>query len=229
LSSLDISVVIMAFNEVNNLKVVFGEIESVLNSIGKSYEVLIINDGSSDGTEVIAGQLARDKENVRVITHEKNLGLGGVYRTGFSQARGESITFFPADGQFPATIIKRFAPLMEGSEMVLGYLPNRDGSLLAKFLSAGERVLYRLLLGPMPRFQGIVMFRRELLDELELRSVGRGWSVLMELIIRAARGGYRITSEPTEVRPRISGKSKVNNFRTIWANFKQMVALRSYL
>ena len=55
------------------------------------------------------------------------------------------------------------------------------------------------------------------------------WAVLMEFIIRAARGGYRMVSEPTELRPRMSGSSKVNNFHTVWANFKQMVALRSHL
>jgi hypothetical protein len=86
-----------------------------------------------------------------------------------------------------------------------------------------------LLFGSLPRFQGVLMFRRSLLDELELKSTGRGWTVLMELIIRASRGGYRLVSVPTEMRPRMSGKSKVNNLRTIWANLKQVFALRRHL
>lgn len=225
----DLSTIVMAYNEKGMLKAVVYELQSVLDGLGRLYEIVVVDDGSSDRTGVIADNLAEEIPHVRVIHHETNQGLGGVYRTGFTQARGDYVTFFPADGQFPTTIIAQFLPLMADVDMVLGYLPNRKSSLLAKCLSAGERLLYRLLFGPLPRFQGIVMFRRTLLDELELKSTGRGWAVLMELIIRASRGGYRLISVPTEMRPRMSGKSKVNNVRTIWANFRQMLALRWYL
>jgi len=73
------------------------------------------------------------------------------------------------------------------------------------------------------------MFRQTLLQEFELKSTGRGWAVLMELIVRASRGGYRIISEPTEMRPRMSGRSKVNNLATILANLKQVLTLTRYL
>lgn len=225
----DLSVVVMAYNEDSNLEVTVTEIDEVLKELGRSYEVIIINDGSSDRTGEIANRLGQQMERAKVVHHETNQGLGGVYRTGFVHAQGEFVTFFPADGQFPATIIKQFVSSMSKVDMTLGYLPNRDSSLLAKFLSKGERVLYSLLFGSMPEFQGILMFKRALLTELELKSTGRGWAVLMELIIRTYKGGYRVTSIPTEMRPRISGRSKVNNARTIWANIKQVVALRFYL
>ncbi len=73
------------------------------------------------------------------------------------------------------------------------------------------------------------MIRRELLDGLELKSTGRGWAIILELIIRTMRGGYRVISVPTEMRPRMSGKSKVNNPRTILANLKQAFMLRRLL
>lgn len=224
-----ISVIIMAFNEVKSLEAVVRETNSALTELGISYEIVIVDDGSSDGTEKIADRLAAQLDEVRVIHHKMNQGLGAVYRTGFSQALGEFVTFFPADGQFPATIIARFAPLMKNSDMVLGYVQHQQRSLLARGLSMVERVLYRLLFGPLPKFQGILMFRRNLLDEIELKSTGRGWAVLMEFIIRVFRGGYRITSVPTEIRPRMSGVSKVKNISTIWANLKQMIVLTRYL
>ena len=69
------------------------------------------------------------------------------------------ITFFPADGQFPPSTIKQFVALMDEADMVLGYLPSRKRSLLAKGLSFSERVLYTCLFGKLPRFQGVLMWR----------------------------------------------------------------------
>ncbi len=224
----DISAIVMAFNEVKSLEPVVKEIDTALDELNRSYEIVIVDDGSSDGTEEIANRLAEKDFKVRVIRHEINKGLGGVYRTGFQHATGDFITFFPADGQFPADIMKKFVPLMDNMDMVLGYLPKRDGSMLAKYLSMAERVLLRLLFGPVPRFQGITLFRRKLLRELELKSAGRGWTIMMELIIKAQRGGYRMMSVPTELRPRISGRSKVNNLSNIWANLIQTIALRRH-
>jgi glycosyltransferase involved in cell wall biosynthesis len=224
-----VTVIVMAFDEVNTLEAVVGEIDRATRELEMPYELVVIDDGSSDGTAVIADRLSRQLPRVRVIHHEVNRGLGEVYRTGFAAALGRFVTFFPADGQFPPAIINRFLLQIEEADIVLGYLPNRHSSLLAKSLSLAERVLYRLLFGPLPRFQGVIMFKRKLLDELELRSTGRGWTVLMELIVRASREGYRLVSVPTAVRPRMSGKSKVNNLRTIWANLKQVVALRRHL
>lgn len=224
-----ISVIVMAFNEADNLESVIKEIEGTLDGIALPAEIVVINDGSSDRTGVIADQLAKELARVRVIHHEINQGLGEVYRTGFASARGEVITFFPADGQFPAEIIAQFFPLMGQTDLVLGYLPDRDDPLLAKALSRARGAVNYLLFGNLPRFQGIFMVRRAILNELTLKSQGRAATVVYELIIRATRGKYRTVSTPTEMRPRLSGQSKVNNWRTIRANIQQVWELRRSL
>jgi hypothetical protein len=117
---------------------------------------------------------------------------------------------------------------MSALDLVLGYLPQRTSGI-GRLLSVAERILYRTLLGPMPRFQGIMMIRRELLREIPLTSAGRGWAVVMEFILKAARSGARIESVPTAIRPRTHGESKVNNWRTIVANFRQLLSLRRHL
>jgi len=221
-----ITAVVMLFNEAESIKSVVEEIESVLKSINQPNEIIIIDDGSTDDSGKIAEDLAKENTNVRVIHHEVNKGLGGVYRTGFQNARGEYITFFPADGQFPASIIQQFVLLMHDKDMVLGYIHEIERSLFAKVLSAGERLIFRLLFGEFPRFQGIVMFRRALVDKVRFCSTGRGWTILMELIMRTTRGGYRVQSVPTDFRRRRYGVSKVRNIPAIWANFCQMLVLR---
>ena len=222
---LDLTVVIMAYNEVASLEATTAEIATTIDRIGASAEILIVDDGSTDGTAALADKLRQGAPRIRVVHHPKNLGLGGVYRTGFREARGRYVTFFPADGQFPAPIIQLFFPLVANADMVLGYLPNQEHSLTGKLLSATERILYRQMFGAFPRFQGILMFRRSMLRELPLTSTGRGWSILMELILRAARGQYRLRSVPTEYRPRRFGKSKVTNLKTVSANFGELIAL----
>jgi len=224
-----LSVVVMAYNEAASLKMVADEITAEVQRLGIRYELLIIDDGSTDGTGQIADDLSRLSQQLRVIHHRPNGGLGAVYRSGFAEARGDYLTFFPADGQFPASLVERLLAAVSNYDMVLGYLPRRPGMHLSRVLSLLERLLYRALFGSLPTFQGVLMFRRALLEEIELESRGRGWAVLMELIIRTSRGGYRVTSIPTAVRPRFAGHSKVNNFRTIWANLIQVLELRRCL
>jgi glycosyltransferase involved in cell wall biosynthesis len=229
-SQVDFSVVIQAYNEIQSLEQVVMELLGVLQALGHSFEILIVDDGSIDGTGALADLLSTKIHAVRVIHHEKNLGLGGVYRTGFHQSQGRFVTFFPADGQFDAAIIPQMAGLMDQHDMVLGYLTGKRDSLLSKFLSQGERLFYILLFGSFPRFQGILMFRRQILETFPLKSSGRGWAILMELILKTGRLGFKITSVSTgELRPRKYGKSKVNNLKTIWANMKEAMALRHLL
>jgi hypothetical protein len=70
-----------------------------------------------------------------------------------------------------------------------------------------------------------MMFRRAMLEELGVKLGGRGWGVLMDIIVRAKRRRMRIVSVPTSLRPRFDGKSKVNNLRSIGANLEQAIAL----
>ncbi len=224
-----ISVVLMAFNEAATLAAVTAEIHGELARLGTGHELLIIDDGSSDGTGAMADEMAAVLPDVRVCHHQVNLGLGGVYRTGFAQARGDLVTFFPADGQFPATIIGRYLAAVDDVDIILGTLPERGRPVAGRLLSLAERLLLRALFGRFPHFQGIMMFRRSLLDGTRLVSQGRGWTVLMEFILRQVRAGARIKNLPITIRPRLDGVSKVNNLRSIVSNLHQVLALRLYL
>jgi glycosyltransferase involved in cell wall biosynthesis len=224
-----LSVVLMAYNEAATLSTVARELHDELVLLGTTCELVIVDDGSTDGTAAIADQLGQTLVGARVVHHDGNRGLGAVYRTGFAEARGQLLTFFPADGQFPAAIIGQYLAAIDSVDMILGTLPDRRDALLARALSFAERLLLRVLFGHFPRFQGIVMFRRGLLDGMALASRGRGWTVLMELILRAQRKGARIKNLPITLRPRASGTSKVNNLRSITSNLQQVLALRLHL
>jgi len=220
----------MTYNEVHSLEAVILEMLWVLQSLRRSYKILIVDDGSSDSTAAVADHLSEKLSRVQTIHHDTNLGLGCVYRTGFQRSNGRFVTFFPADGQFNPAIVSRMAELIDNYDMVLGYLTGKRDSALSKFLSWGEKLFYKLLFVTFPRFQGILMFQRQILQTIPLISSGRGWAVIMELILKTSRAGFKTISIPTgELRPRRYGKSKVNNFRTILANLKEAITLKCIL
>jgi dolichol-phosphate mannosyltransferase len=220
-----LTVVVMAYNEAATLESTVRELTAAIADVD---ELLIVDDGSTDDTGAIADRLGRESRRVRVLHHTKNAGLGGVYRTGFAEARGDLLTFFPADGQFPAGIIADFRPRITSADLVLGYLDTPRG-LVPHLLSSLERLLYRLAIGPLPQFQGVLMIRTQRLRSLTLTSRGRAWTILMELLLRAQRAGWRIVSVPTTYRRRRHGRSKVQNVRTIVSHLWQLVALRRTL
>src|SRR5688572_1965923 len=131
----DISVVVMAYNERETLDPTCHELLTTLTKTGLRAELLIVDDGSTDGTARLAQEIAARDPRVSLIHHVPNRGLGGVYRTGFKEARGKYVTFFPADGQFPATIIEQFLGHIQEHDFVLGYLPRGTRSIVAETLS----------------------------------------------------------------------------------------------
>ena len=201
----------MAYNEAATLAATVGEIAAAVPDA----DILVIDDGSTDDTAAVTANLT----NVRIIRFPTNRGLGAVYRTGFAEAT-DLLTFWPADGQFPASIISDFLPRMADVDLILGTIAAQST------LSTIERMIYRVLFGPMPSFQGVMMARVQKLRKLTLTSEGRGWTIVMELVIRAQRAGWRIVSVPTPFRPRQHGRSKVRNLRTILSHMNQLVALR---
>ena len=216
------------YNEKESLRTAVADILSAPLPDGWQLELLIIDDGSTDGSAAIADELAAGDRRIRVVRHSPNQGLGQVYRTGFETARGDWLSFLPADGQCPATELLRLinANADGQSDLVLSLLPAGRETLITHILSELERVLFRILFGRTPPFQGIFLVRTEKLRKLALHSQGRGWAIVLEMIIRADRSGWRWINEAVHCRPRQAGRSKVNNFRMVVMNFLQLLKLR---
>src|ERR1044071_1095338 len=96
-----LSIVVPGFNEADNLPLVVDDIVRTLDvsTLAGRYEILLVNDGSSDGSERVVDELARTHACVRGFHHERNLGLGAGLKTGYRASRGEFVTFIPGDGK----------------------------------------------------------------------------------------------------------------------------------
>ncbi len=232
---MSISVIVPVYNEQASIEMVIREAVSTLGETGQEYEVLVVDDGSTDKTGEIADHVAEEHQGVIVIHHKDNRGIGVVYQTAFSKVKNDYVTILAGDGEVPASTIPTFLASMDGVDVVLGFLPqgkflsNGKPDLRSRFLSGTERVLYRTLFGTFPKFQGNLMFRRQLLEEFPLSSTGRGWMITSELLIRASRAGRKMVSVPIAMRPRIAGKSKVKNLRMSIIMFLQMLRLWAHM
>ncbi|MGE0495326.1 MAG: glycosyltransferase family 2 protein [Vulcanimicrobiota bacterium] len=221
----DVSVCMAAYNEEDNILEAVEEMVATMDSFSGSYEIVIIDDGSTDNTPALADQLAHRFAHVRVIHHPTNLGLGGYYRTAFAESRGWATTFFPTDGQFPTDIVPTFFQRLHELDLLCSYITKVNEGPMRQLVTVCERLIYRLLFGPLPRMQGIMMVRTEALRQLTFRSQGRDWTILFELLVLGTRAGWRIDSVPIDYYPRRSGHSKVMNFRTALLNLLGILRL----
>jgi glycosyltransferase involved in cell wall biosynthesis len=224
-----VSIVIFAFNEEKTIAQAIQEAADALIGLGHLFEIIVIDDGSSDDTFTNAREMAgRYGPQVRIIRHKQNLGFGGVFKTGMDAAKNDIFSFIAGDGQpIPEVYYSRCLPPLETHDMVVGKIRNRQDPKLTLFFAWAERLLLLFLFPGVPKIEGPFMFKRVLLDKIDLhyrKQEERGWIIIIELIIRAIREGYSCAIVDVERRPRPVGRSHANNwnnaFRMTWLLFK---------
>lgn len=208
----ELSVVLPCWNEEAALPGAVAVYLSALPASGvESFEVLIVNDASTDRSGAIADELARSDPRVRVLHHERNQGQVAGILNGFRAARGEVVTHNGVDLPFdPADTAAMLQVIREGADVVVVERTTREAyGLLRKVLSAGNVALWRLLFGSPFRDHNFVQFyRRAVVAGLPV--VSRGVStVTPELIVRARRAGFRVVARPAAYHRRRSGSSSI--------------------
>lgn len=205
-----ISLVIPAFNEAAVIARAVREADDALGRRFAGYEILVVDDGSTDATAAVARTAAAVRPNVRVITHGTNRGYGAALRTGFTAAAGDLVAFTDADCQFDLADLGVLAPLTDRVPVVVGYRANRQDPWRRKFLSRGYNRLARTLLGTGVRDVdcALKVFRRDAV--LRLLPESRGFFVNTEMLTRARQLGLAVAEVPVTHRPRAGGASKVS-------------------
>lgn len=223
--STHLSIVIPAFNEGANIAHVIRAAESVLAGLTlTSYELLVVDDGSSDDTPAVAATLAEASPAIRLLRHDRNRGLGAALRTGFAAAIGEIITWIPGDGQFDLGEVLAGLPQMESRDIVVALRQGRK-EITRSFISTCYHGLIRFLF----RFEatdmcGIYLIRRSVLEELQPRS--NDIFLNLEIPLSCVRLGKPLGTIVVTVKPRLSGVSKVTNIRTLALNLFELFRYR---
>ncbi|HEY63639.1 MAG TPA: glycosyltransferase family 2 protein [Caldilineae bacterium] len=200
-----VSVLIPARNEIATIDLVVAKVDRALQELDVSGELIVIDDGSTDGTGERAQALQARYPFLQVIRHRRGLGLTAALRAGFEAARGEIVVFLPADLESdPETDIPLLLrKLEEGYDVVAGWRQGRrDRKVVA---SAIYNWTCRRLFGVQAHdMNWIKAFRREVIEALPpLRS---DWHRFLLMI--AAHQGFRVGEVPTPYHPRRAGKSK---------------------
>ena len=204
-----VSVFIPAHNEAGNITPLMESIAGCFAEQGIDGDVVLVDDGSTDGTRAEALACAERYRFLKVLSHRRNLGLTAAMRTGFRHCRGDVIVFLPADMEShpDEDIPKLLAKINEGYDVVAGW---RQGRKDAKIVASGvyNAVSRRLFNVQAHDMNWIKAFRREVVEGLHLRS---DWHRFILMI--AAAQGYRIGEAPVNYYPRRVGRSNFGVMR----------------
>jgi glycosyltransferase involved in cell wall biosynthesis len=201
--TLDVSVLVPAKDEADNLPEFIQRCAEALRPAGFSFEVIVVNDGSRDGTDRILRDLASQYDFLEVITHRRQRGIADALRSAGEVARGDVFVFYPADLQYlPEDIPGLVAPILQGrADIVTG---TKQGKYEKAFVSRIYNALCRWLFGVrVTDLNSVKAYRREVMLGVPLRP---DWHRYMVVI--AAADGYRLTSIPVPLYPRRAGTSK---------------------
>ncbi|MCZ6808056.1 MAG: glycosyltransferase family 2 protein [Deltaproteobacteria bacterium] len=225
MSTPDLSVIVFALNEEDNIGPVLAELRQWLAGHEPSSEVVFVDDGSSDGTADAAAAALEGMPH-RILKHATNRGIGAALKTGVRSAHGLWVTFLPADGQIAPDAIGqlRRAALQQGADVVFSVYEDRDDGLYRKVLSAGVRSLIFLVHGVRMRSDGPYLFRRPLFDPEQLAA--DTFFLNFEFPIRVLGAGTPAGLVTIECRPRRSGQSKSTGPTRIWGVVRDLVDLR---
>ncbi len=204
----ELSVVLPAYNEAENLVAVIEDAGHHLRSLCIDHEIVVVDDGSTDDTQSVLAAISPAEPRLRSVVHPINRGYGAALRTGVEASRGRFILLSDGDGQFRMEDLSSLWRYRESADVVLGYRNPRHDPFARRM--AGwlyNRVFVRAMLGG--RFRdvncGFKLFSRDVLADMELQSTGA--LISAELLTRARLGGASFVEVAVRHFPRTAGSA----------------------
>jgi len=193
---------------------------NTFDSLGIDFELLIVDDKSSDRTLELAQEIAKKDERVKCFHHEKNLGPGGAFRTGISYAIREYVIFLPFDNPMDPEDLKEYLPRMGTSDIIVGVRAERVGyTIPALFASyVYNRIIIPLLFNiGISDVNWIQVYRRNLFSDKIIEFEDSKIFYLVEILIKARRNQLIIAEVPSKMKMRLYGQPTCTKFSTILA------------
>jgi glycosyltransferase involved in cell wall biosynthesis len=218
------SVVMPAFNEERNVCTAIPTLIREFDQAGCSYEIIVIDDGSVDGTADAVRSLRATNSSIRLYSHRRNMGPGSGVYTGIAVARGTFVIFVPADLAMNPGELRKYIDASRDADVVNGLRSDRrDYGLFRKCMSIANIGLIRLLFGMRLRqYNYIQAYRRAMFDRFYPRSMGV--FITAEILVLARDAGFRTIEVEIEYLPRLIGTTGVVNWRSIRKTLVELAA-----
>jgi glycosyltransferase involved in cell wall biosynthesis len=226
-SSVEISAVMPAFNEEANLEQSVGRMAAALKEQARAFEIIVVDDGSQDGTAAVLERLKAIHPSLRVVRHPANRGYGAALRSGFDAARYPWVFLMDADNQFdPADVVALLAQAAD-ADIVAGYRKQRKDPLPRRLNAWAFFTLVTILFGRLARDVNCAfkLMRRDLLAGMELHSEGA--LINTEVFVLARQLPARVVEVPIQHYPRTSGRQTGANLRVVVRAFSELLAFKA--
>jgi dolichol-phosphate mannosyltransferase len=218
-----LSVVIPICNERDNLAPLTAQVLKALSGQVPSFEIVYVDDGSTDGSGPLLDQLARVYPEVRVFHFDRNYGQTAAFDAGFHQAAGELIATLDGDLQYDAQDILKLLPLAERFDLVCGWRQKRHDTLVKRLSSRIANAIREAVVHDGVRDTGcsLKIFRRRVVERIPLfEGMHRFFPAL------ARMHGFTVTQVPVSHYPRAHGRSKYGIGNRIFKSLRDLIAVR---
>lgn len=212
----ELSVVLPAYNEAQNVRCVIRAIRNFLSPLIRKFEIIVVDDGSIDGTHSVVEALGKTDCRIRIVRHSRNLGYGRALRSGFENCSFEWVFFTDCDDQFKITDLRPFLSFAGPNSLVCGYRKKRKDPVFRYVLS----FMFSRILVPQFFKVNIIdvncafkLFPAKLLKQCHLKSMGA--LINAELLSAAVDLGYKIYQLPVNHAPRKHGSQTGGNIAVI--------------
>jgi glycosyltransferase involved in cell wall biosynthesis len=219
-----ISIVLPAYNEEAVIGATLKEVLNVMREWGEDFEVIVVNDGSTDRTGVIVAAIMEVEPRVRLVTHEHNVGYGAALVSGFAAATKELTFFMDADGQFDIRDLQTFFLFIDRYDAVIGYRIDRQDSWMRKLNAWGWKLLIGLVLDVHVRDVDCAfkLLHTDFLHQHSLQT--RGAMINAELLYTLQQAGGTYKELSVHHLPRQAGRATGAKLSVILRAFRELFA-----
>jgi len=221
-----ITAVFPAYNDAGTIPSMVLTALIALRQVTDDYEVVVTNDGSKDATGVVLQELASRFPELKVITHETNLGYGCALRSGFAAATKDWIFYTDGDAQYdPLEMPKLAKALKDGIDVVNGYKISRNDAWYRILIGRIYHHVVKIAFGFKLRDVDcdFRLIRREIFDNIELES--KTGTICLEMVKKFQDAGYKFAEVPVNHYHRSYGKSQFFRPKHLWTTFKHLSQL----
>jgi glycosyltransferase involved in cell wall biosynthesis len=206
------------WNEQENIETTVKNAIPILEKVAKNWEIIMVDDGSSDRTREIAEKLSKENNHLHVVSHKLNRGYGAALTSGFTHSKFKLIAFADGDGQFDVSEITKLLEKIDNADMVIGFRQKRRDRnlfkrlLLMNLLKVWDFVLFRFYFRDIDC--GFKLFKKETIEKLlPLRSEGA--MITTEILAKAKRKKLKIKEVGVTHYPRTLGHQTGANFPVV--------------